>query len=178
MMRSVPTINTARLTLGVMRPDDFDRFSEIWAMPDVVRFIGREPRCRRQSWEAFLRNSGHWQMTGFGQWAIFENSHRRMVGQAGFFFGNRPMGDDFDSFPEAGWVLVPEEQGRGLGYEATRAAHDWFDRVIPGPLVARIHADHAASLKLAQRLGYRRLRVVDDAGDALVLLRRDGPPGG
>lgn len=178
-MRAIPTINTARLALRAMRPEDFDRFAQIWAEPDVVRHIGSEPWCRRRAWESFLRNAGHWQMAGFGQWAISEQTSRRMIGQTGFFFGSVPMGEDFDPFPEAGWVLAPEAQGKGLGAEAVKAAHDWFDRVIPGPLVARIAAGNAASERLAAAIGYREMRrTKDDKGAALILLRRDGPLAG
>ncbi len=176
MIRSVPNINTARLTLRAMRPEDFDRFAEIWAMPEVVRFIGGKPRDRAEAWNSFLRNAGHWQMTGFGQWAIVEQRSRQMIGQVGFFYGTRGLGPDFDAFPEGGWVLAPRSQGKGYGAEAAEAAHDWFDRVIPGPLVALVSAANTRSLEIAERLGYRPMRQVDDADDPVVLLRRDRPP--
>ena len=40
MIRTVPMINTARLTLCGMRPEDFERYARIWQDPDVVRFKG------------------------------------------------------------------------------------------------------------------------------------------
>lgn len=176
MIRSIPNINTARLTLRAMRPEDFDRFAEIWAMPDVVRNVGGKPWSRGRAWESFLRNAGHWQMAGFGQWAVIEQRTRQMIGQTGFFFGARALGEDFDPYPEAGWILVPEVQGRGLGQEAAQAAHDWFDRVIPGPLVVRVSPDNTPSLKLAADLGYDAMREASYDGESAVLLRRNGPP--
>lgn len=178
MIRSVPTINTSRLALRSMRPEDFDRYAEIWAMPEVVRNITGEPRDRRRAWEAFLRNAGHWQMTGFGQWAVIEQSSRVMIGQVGFFFGSTAVDEDFDLYPNAGWMLVPEAQGRGYAVEAARAAHEWFDRVIPGKLVAQVAAVNTSSLKLAAQLGYRELRREGEGEEGVVFLRRDGPPGG
>ncbi len=177
MIRSTPNINTSRLALRGMRPEDFDRYAEIWSMPDVVRNIGGAPWDRRRAWESFLRNAGHWQMPGFGQWAVVDLRSRTMIGQVGFFYGSQELGDDFDSFPQAGWLLVPEAQGNGFALEAARAAHDWFDRVIPGKLVARISGGNAPSLRLADQLGYREIRRIDDPDGDLVLLRRDGPPG-
>ena len=176
MNRNVPTINTARITLRAMRPQDFDRFAEIWAMPDVVTYIGGVPRNRDVSWKAFLTNAGHWQMTGFGQWAIEEHSSGRMGGQAGCFYGARGLGEDFDSVPEAGWVLTPDMQGRGLGREAVAAAHDWFDRVVTGPLVCMVHPDHAVSLHLAETLGYVPLRDTEDRTGPVRLMLRKSPP--
>ncbi len=176
MTRVIPNINTARVTLRAMRPEDFDRIAEIWATPEVVRHVGGNPWSRGRAWEAFLRNAGHWQMTGFGQWAIVEQRDRRVIGQTGFFYGARALGEDFDPFPEAGWILAPEAQGQGLGLEAAQAAHDWFDRVIPGPLVAKVSPDNAPSLKLAAEIGYAVLRQVETGGESVVLLRRTGPP--
>ena len=117
-------------------------------------------------------------MTGFGQWAIWEAQSRHMVGQTGFFRKNRNLGEDFDAFPEAGWVLAREAQGQGLAHDATHAAHEWFDRVVHGPLVALITKTHERSLKLAQTLGYEAMREVDMEGVDLVLLKRSGPPQG
>jgi len=177
MIRTIPNINTTRLSLCAMRPEDFDRFAQIWAMPEVMRHIG-PPKTRDEAWNAFLRNAGHWQMTGFGQWAIQRHSDRKMIGQTGFFHAARGMGEDFDALPEAGWVLTPDTHGQGVASEAVGAAHDWFDRVIPGPLVAMMAEANQPSRRLADRLGYRLMRHAEFAGNPVILLRRDGPPGG
>lgn len=115
-------------------------------------------------------------MTGFGQWAVIEQKSRRMIGQTGFFFGARNLGEEFDAFPEARWVLDPDAQGQGYGFEAAAAAHDWFDRVIPGKLVAKVAEADAPSLKLAARLGYAPMGTVLIGDDSVQLLRRNGPP--
>lgn len=176
MIRSVPNINTARLTLRAMKPEDFNRFAQIWAARDAMRNSGAIPLSRGKAWEAFLRNAGHWEMTGFGQWAVVEQKTRIMVGQTGFYFSACAYGEDYDPFPEAGWILTPEAQGSGFGREAAEAAHDWFDRVIPGPLVARVAAENTASLRLAAHLGYEEMRETECGGESVVLLRRNGPP--
>lgn len=178
MSRHVPTINTSRTTLRAMRPGDFNRFAEIWTNEDVVRFIGGQPRSRDMSWKVFLQIAGHWQVTGFGQWAIEARDTRGMVGQTGFFFGARGIGRDFDPIPEAGWVLAPEAQGQGLASEAVRAGHEWFDRVVTGPLVCMIDPHHTTSLKLAESLGYNVMRTAEYGGSEVQLLLRRAPPAG
>ena len=176
MSRTIPTINTSRLTLRAMRSEDFRRFAEIWATPEVVAHITGKPRSKALSWDAFLRNAGHWQISGFGQWAIQAHGQQQMAGQVGFFFGSRGLGDDFDPYPEAGWVLAPEAQGRGLGLDAVQAAHDWFDRVIAGRTVCIITPENKGSLRIAEALGYVPLRDVDMDGDMVRLMTRKGPP--
>ena len=73
------------------------------------------------------------------------------------------MCEDFDPFPEAGWLLVPEAQGRGLGREAAMAAHDWFDHIATGPAVARIPERNERSMALAEHLNYKPMRALDPA---------------
>ncbi|MEL6467377.1 MAG: GNAT family N-acetyltransferase [Pseudomonadota bacterium] len=176
MARHVPTINTARVTLRAMRPGEFDRFAEIWAMPEITHYVGGSPRARDASWKSFLNIAGHWQVTGFGQWGIEDHSTKQLVGQVGFFYGARGLGDDFDSVPEAGWVLAPEAQGRGLGIEAAQAAHDWFDRVVTGPLVCMIDPAHSGSVRIADQLGYVDMRVTEDEAGPIQLKLRKSPP--
>ncbi|WP_295316928.1 GNAT family N-acetyltransferase [Roseobacter sp.] len=176
MSRTIPTINTQRLTLRGMRAEDFRRFAEIWSMPEVVEFIDAEPWPRSKAWAAFLRHAGHWQITGFGQWAIHRHREAEMSGQVGFFYAKRDLGEDFDDFPEAGWVLAPEEHGKGYGIEAVKAAHDWFDRVVTGRLVCMIAPENERSLTIAGKMGYVALRDAVHDGDAVKLLARKGPP--
>jgi RimJ/RimL family protein N-acetyltransferase len=157
-----------------MRIDDFDRYAEIWSLPDGMRNLELNGNDRRAAWEAFLRNAGHWQMTGFGQWAIVDQRSREMIGAVGFGYLSEPIDEEIDRFPETNWLLLREAQGSGLALEAVQSAHDWFDRVIPGTLLLRIGEDQIASLKMAERLGYRETGL---SGQPYRLLRRDGPPG-
>ena len=177
MSRTIPTINTPRITLRAMRGEDFERFAQIWATPQVVTHISSKPWPKARSWDAFLRNAGHWQIVGFGQWAVQVHGVKDMAGQTGFFFGSRGLGEDFDPFPEAGWVLDPTSHGQGLGLEAARAAHDWFDRVVAGRTVCMIMPGNVGSLRIAEVLGYVPLREVDIEGAAVRLMTRKGPPG-
>jgi RimJ/RimL family protein N-acetyltransferase len=176
MSRTIPTINTARLTLRGMRTEDFQRFAAIWATPEVVVHITGSPRPRAQSWDAFLRNAGHWQIAGFGQWAVQIHGQPDMAGQTGFFFGSRGLGEDFDPFPEAGWLLDPAFQGQGFGLDAARAAHEWFDRVVAGRTVCLTTPGNDNSLRIARALGYDHLRDAQFEGETVHLLTRKGPP--
>jgi RimJ/RimL family protein N-acetyltransferase len=45
----IPTLETERLILRPHRLADFDAYVEMWADPDVVRFIGGKPFDRESS---------------------------------------------------------------------------------------------------------------------------------
>jgi len=161
-----------------MLPQDFERYAAIWACPETVAYIGGRPWDRARAWASFLRNAGHWAVVGFGQWAIQPHGETQMMGQVGFFTAKAGLGEDFDAFPEAGWMLHPDAQGAGFGPEAAEAAHEWFDRVVTGPLVCKIAVTHTRSLELADQLGYRALRDIEVEGDDVRLMIRKAPPGG
>lgn len=169
----IPVIRTERLILRAMTMQDFPRFAEIWREPEVVRFIGA-PRSDAESWGTFLRIAGSWALQGFGQWGIERAVDGALIGQVGFFRGMRGFGADFDDALECGWVLTTAAQGQGFGPEAAAAAHGWLDaQAISGKTVAIIEVGHGASLRVAERLGYRIMREVEDDGDRVWLLARE-----
>src|SRR4051812_945036 len=114
----IPTLETERLLLRPYSVDDFEAYAEMWADPDVVRFIGGKPLGREQSWSRLLRNSGHWQHMGFGFFAVVEKESGRLAGEAGFQELMRDITPSIEGSLEAGWGLVPSSQGWGYATEA------------------------------------------------------------
>src|SRR5699024_11868159 len=60
------------------------------------------------------------------------------------------------------WVVKPGDQGRGLATEATLAMVDWLGERGVVRYSAHIHPEHAASARVAARLGMRQTSVVED----------------
>jgi uncharacterized protein (DUF1684 family)/RimJ/RimL family protein N-acetyltransferase len=63
---------------------------------------------------------------------------------------------------EIAWVVSPAAQGRGVATAAARAMVDELTASGIRRLVAHVHPDHAASARVAERLGLRRTDVVED----------------
>jgi len=81
----IPLIDTPRLVLRGHRPDDFEIYASMWANPALTRFIGDGSiKPRAEAWTSFLRQVGHWQMMGFGNWGVEEKASARQVGTIGF----------------------------------------------------------------------------------------------
>ena len=80
----VPVIETERLRLRAHRPDDFAACAAMWALPDVVRYIGGKPFSGEEVWSRVLRYAGHWQWMGFGFWALEEKATGSFAGDLGF----------------------------------------------------------------------------------------------
>jgi RimJ/RimL family protein N-acetyltransferase len=166
-------LETARLTLRPHRLEDFEDSAALWADPLVTRFIGGRPFTREESWARLLRYAGHWGLLDFGYWVIREAATGRFVGEAGFADFRRDIRPGFEGAPEIGWVLAPWAHGLGFATEAARAILAWGEvRFGPVRTVCIIDPDHAASLRVAAKCGYREAARATYHGRELLLLER------
>ena len=169
---SAPTLETARLRLRPYRAGEFEAFADMWADPEVVRLITGAPSPRAASWQRFLRHAGCWSILGFGYLAI-ETREGGYLGQIGFMEAKRAITPSLDGTMEMGWALTPPAWGKGYAREAGEAMLAWADRERPGQRrTSFIHADHAVSIRLAERLGFRVFARIEEAGDPVVLMER------
>ncbi|MGK9232154.1 GNAT family N-acetyltransferase [Inquilinus limosus] len=168
------TIETERLVLRPHRAEDFDDLAAMWADPGVTRFIGGRPSTSEESWARLLRYGGLWSLLGLGYWAVRDRASGRFVGEVGFADFRRGLGPDFDGAPEAGWILAPWAQGRGLAGEAVRAALAWADARGWARSVCIIDPENSPSLRLAEARGYREIRRVTYKDHPVILLERRG----
>jgi RimJ/RimL family protein N-acetyltransferase len=171
------TLETDRLILRRHRREDFDAFAAMWAAPEVVRFIGGVPFTREQSWTRFLRHFGMWSLMGFGFLALEDRATGALCGEAGFLEARREISPSLEGTLETGWALAPEAQGRGLAEEAVRAILAWGGEAFPDRRkTCMIESGHAASLRIAEKVGFRRWAEGTYQGKAMVLLEIP-PPG-
>lgn len=168
----VPVIETERLRLRGHTLGDFEALAAMWADPAVVRFISGKPSTREESWARLLRYPGHWALMGYGFWAIEEKASGAFVGEGGLADFKRDIEYAFDA-PEQGWALSPAMHGKGYAHEAASAMLAWGEAHFRRrDFVCMISPDNAASLRLADKLGYREFARTTYKGDVSVLLRR------
>ncbi len=144
----IPHLETPRLTLREDRPADFDSFAGFMADADFVRFIGGEALARCDAWRAFAYGIGHWQLRGFGFWAVERKDDGAYLGRVGM---NRPEG-----WPglEVGWSIGKPYWGKGYATEAAGAAMRYAFLTQPvDRIISCIDPDNVPSQKVARRLG-------------------------
>jgi RimJ/RimL family protein N-acetyltransferase len=148
-------IDTDRLTLTKPTLADFDASYAMSSDAAVAEFIGGKPASREDAWNKLLRNIGHWASYGYGIFTVREKARGAFVGEVGLAHFSRSLGEAFDPFPEAAWVLATSAHGKGYATEAVAAAHIWIDRhQKPQRTVCLIHPDNRASIRVAEKLGY------------------------
>lgn len=179
MMLEIPVLETARLVLRGHKIEDFEDAAAMWADPQVTRHIGGRAFSREESWARLLRYIGHWQLLGYGFWAVIEKASGRFVGEVGFADFKR----DFDApqdleltgnHPEIGWALASAFHGKGFATEAVLAALGWGDRHLADTrTVCLIDPDNLTSRRVAEKAGYRELGNLTYKGNPIGLYGRD-----
>ncbi len=153
----IPVLTTKRLLLRAFVDDDLDAFAAITADPEVNRYLGDgKPLDRASAWRSMATILGHWQLRGYGTWALVERAGGQLVGRAGL---HNPEG-----WPglEVGWLVARDRWGQGLATEAGRAALDYaFDVVGADHVLSVIDPGNAASIRVAERLGETFERQVE-----------------
>lgn len=165
-------LTTDRLTLTPVAVGDMDDLIPLWADADFTRHIMGRGLSEEEVWFRLLRDMGHWQANGYGNWSIRETDTGAYVGSVGVLDYRRDMTPAFDA-PELGWGVAPAFQGQGLALEALHAALTWTDAYRLEPrTVCMISPDNAPSVKLAERVGYRPYAEADYKDSRVTLFER------
>ena len=158
------------------RLDDLDDCIAMWSDPVVTRFIGGKPSTPQRTWLRMLEYAGHWSLLGFGYWAIEEKSSGRFVGEVGFADFKRDVAASMQDVPELGWALTPQFHGKGYATEAVLAALEWGDAHLRDVrTVCMISSDNTASIRVAEKCGYKEFERTLFDGSPTLFFAREKP---
>jgi RimJ/RimL family protein N-acetyltransferase len=145
-------LETDRLKLRMWRESDLDDYAEMSADPAVMRYLGGgKLLTRAEAWRSMAFFVGHWQLRGYGHWAVEEKMSGRMIGRIGFL---NPEG--WPGF-EIGWTLARHAWGKGYATEgAKRALAYAFNELDRRHVISLIHPENTPSMRVAERLGEKR----------------------
>ena len=168
----ITILETERLRMRGHVLADFEASAAMWADPTVTRFIGGKPSTREEAWGRFQRYPGHWSLLGHGFWLIEERQSGRFVGEGGFGSFKREIEPPLEA-PEQGWALAPWAHGRGYASEAIAAMLTWGEaHFARGDFVCMIAPQNAASIRVAEKAGYRECARTTYKGEPTLLLQR------
>ena len=165
-------IETARLLLRRPVPADWDAFRD-FMMSDRAAIFGSH-RNLGKAFRSFAAELGHWDIFGFGMFAVTRKGEDRAVALVGPW--NPPDWPE----RELGWmVLDGASEGQGIAREAAEGVlgHIWRDLRWP-TVVSYIAQGNDRSVALAARLGARLDReagVPEVAGQRLLVYRHPRP---
>ncbi len=173
MIREAPRIETERLVLRPWQKADRRPYHELLQHPEVHRHFGPQPMGMEECWRRLMAAVGGWQLNGFGGWAVERKADGKLIGMTALFTAWRDLQPEFGEDPEMGWIFAAETHGQGMASEACKAVLGWAEASLaPTPIWAIIAPANAPSLKLADKLGFKRVHETLYHDDPTVVLRR------
>jgi RimJ/RimL family protein N-acetyltransferase len=160
VMVEIPVLETPRLPQTALGERHFDDYAAMLADPDSTRWVGDgQPLDRTNAWRSLAMLLGHWQLRGFGMWALELKDTGEFVGRAGLMYP--------DGWPdlELGWMLKPAHRHQGYATEAGNATLDFAWNQLRAPrVISLVRIGNEASDRLAERLGGEHIENIDFYG--------------
>ncbi len=168
-----PVLETPRLLLRPMQPDDLDRLMAIFGDPKVMAVFGVPPFNRDQmaGWlqEALDHHTAH----GYAVRAVILKSSGDLIGDCGLEL------KDVDGvlIPELGYDFASAYWNQDYATEAARAVRDdAFGRLGLLKLISLIRVGNLPSRRVAEKVGMRYLREMVSYERPYWLFEIERPP--
>ena len=147
-----PEIDTARLRLRQIVSSDIPVLFAIHHDADTMRWYGVEPLADLAQAAMVVEAFSGWFENGTGfRWGLERHEDHRLIGSCGLFRWNKSW-----QCCVIGYELARDCQGRGYMREAAEAILEFgFTRMHLHRVQAEAHPRNAASIRLAQRLGFQ-----------------------
>ena len=163
-------LETERLLLRQWKLEDFDTYEKMCADEVIMRYIGGKTFNRIEAWRHMAYHVGHWELLGYGHFAVEEKESGRFAGRIGFL---NPAG--WPGF-EIGWTLAREFWGKGYAIEGAQRALDFaFKELDRSHVISLIHPENAASIRVAERLGEKVEGQTEVLGIPVLIYGIDRP---
>jgi ribosomal-protein-alanine N-acetyltransferase len=163
-------LETDRLVLRRLLPEDLDRLFALYSDPDVRRYFPEGTlsyQDTKEELEWFL--NGHPVHPELGLWATIHKATGAFIGRCGLL----PWTIDGRTEVEVAYLLDKAYWGQGLGTEAAQAILDYgFRQLRLSRLICLIDQDNRASINVATKIGMLFERSgADDKGPFLLYAR-------
>lgn len=163
---------TQRLVIRRFVPADIDSLAPILADPEVMRFSVKGPLDVDETREMIGRARAAYREHGFGRWALLDKVSAKFIGFCGVYF----LTVDGVEEPEIGYRLARSSWGRGLATEAAIACRDVaVERYGLERLIAVIEPENTASIRVAEKAGFRVERTTTYKGLAVDIYAWESP---
>jgi RimJ/RimL family protein N-acetyltransferase len=147
MILEIPTLNSPRLTLRAMRPDDLGHLLALAQDPEVTRHLHEGPQPPAAVvWQRMAMALGQWALRGYGMMVVEDSAG--FVGRLGVF---HPL--DAPA-PQVGYAFCKLAWDKGYATEGVGLMVNWMFRTHrPQRLVSEIARENLASARVAAKVG-------------------------
>jgi RimJ/RimL family protein N-acetyltransferase len=179
-------LESARLVLRRVAPDDLPFFTRLHALPEVAQYLypGGRPRSAEEAAGWLQGTLASYEQFALGHLAVLRKEDGALIGRCGLtefvvespapengirrgWFGRAqaPTGVALIYECELGYTFDPAVWGQGFATEAVRCVRDYArDVLVPSYAVSAILPQNTRSRRVAERLGARADRQMDVVG--------------
>ena len=149
-LRDLPTLETDRLILRKMTPNDAEAVFAYASDPEVTRYVSWETHRSIEDSRTFLDfATSKYESGGEPEWGIVYKGDHRFVGTCGIV-----SWEPYHARAELGYALSRDYWGRGLMAEAVGAMISFgFERMNLNRMEARCIAENVASARVMEKAG-------------------------
>lgn len=162
-------LETNRLILRPLTPNDLDALARLYRDPDIRRFFPEGTLTLTQTQEelAWIIDV-YYRKYGFGLWATIHKATGQFIGRCGLI----PWTFDGKQEVEVAYLLDKAYWGQGLATEVAQAIRDYgFVQLGLSRLICLIDPDHTASRRVAEKIGMTLEQSLDGIdGDGIPTL--------
>ena len=165
-------IETQRLFLREMNPDDFDALYKVLADKEIMKHYPYTfDDTKVMEW--IERNMKRYEDFGFGLWAVCLKETGEMIGDCGLTLQNI----EGEMLPEIGYHIRADQQKKGYAREAAAAVRDWaFTNTDYPALYSYCKYTNVPSYKTAESIGMHFEKEYPDEANKITrvsVIRRE-----
>ena len=159
-------LETERLILRMFKDEDWRDLYSYYSDEVCMKYTYGRALTEGETWRTMASLLGHWQLRGYGPYAVLEKSTGFVVGPVGLWYPNDWPG------PEIMWALSRKYWGKGYASESVRSVKKMAAEYLPEiSLISLIHAENEASQNLAVATGAKFEKEIIFRGDKSYIYR-------
>jgi [ribosomal protein S5]-alanine N-acetyltransferase len=149
-------LETERLYLRELKPEDFDRLHAIFSDEETMRFYPA-PFTREQTGQWIQKNQARYRKDGFGLWGVCLKETDELIGDCGLV---RQTVDGRTEI-EIGYHIHKKYWSRGFATEAAKACKEYgFHQLHFNKLICLIDPKNIPSIRVAEKIGFTKEKEV------------------
>ncbi|MBL4662672.1 MAG: GNAT family N-acetyltransferase [Flavobacteriaceae bacterium] len=165
-MKQQPTIETKRLIIREILPNDAKGMFELDSNPNVHLYLGNQPVTTiEESVRVIQLIRDQYESLGIGRWAVVEKSSGKFVGWTGFKVNLGYINGVHEVF-DLGYRFTERVWGKGYATETSVACLQYaFDNLKYNPIYGMADVHHEASNRVLKKMGMKYINEFDFDGD-------------
>lgn len=151
-MRATTPIETRRLWLRELTPEDAQFAYDLNNNPNVIKYTGDPPFSSLEEAEKFLHNYNHYENFGYGRWGVILKSTDQLIGWCG-------LKHHEDGQTNVGFRFFEEHWGNGYATEACFASIFWaWANTNITSIIGRADLRNKASVAVLEKCGLTKVK--------------------